>query len=149
MPGANYMGGKRLVSFSVTVYSVVHYDFSNAAKARAKDSTGRIQKGFFSRRRLDLLSKGIASNQRRPSSYAGGDAGELERSNIDLAHARQKTDTSPNHGISSFIPSPTRFSPCTPKSRKSRLMLMQQHSSGGSSSQRSKVIDALDTSDRE
>jgi hypothetical protein len=125
----------------------VHFDPRNAAKARAKDFTGRIQKAFFGRRRLDLLSKGIANNQREPCSYAGAEAeAESDRPNIDLAHARHR---SPYHGVSAFIPSPTRFSPCTPRSTKSTSVLVQQYDSGASSTQRSQVIDALDVSDRE
>jgi hypothetical protein len=126
-------------------YAVVHhYSFRNVAKARAKDSTGRIQKGFFGRRRLDLLSKGIANYQWQLNSHPVEDAGEMERSNIDLAHARQKAKILPH--LSNFIPSPTR-SLCTPK--RSGSTFKHQCSSGGSSSQRPKVLDALDTSDRE
>jgi hypothetical protein len=147
MPGANYMGGKRWVGFKTLFAPLTHRDPRNAAKARARDSTGRIQKVFLGRRRLDLLSKGIANNQREPSSYTGGEA-DSDRPDIDLAHARQQTDRShSNHGVTSFIPSPTRLSFCTPKSKKSVSTLMQQYNSGDT--QRSKVIDALDTSDRE
>jgi hypothetical protein len=47
MVGANYTGGRR-----------------NAAKARAKDTTGRLQRGHFSKQRLGILTDALRS--RRP-----------------------------------------------------------------------------------
>lgn len=47
MVGANYMGGRR-----------------NAAKARTRDKSGKVQKEFFGRRRLNLLSKGLGVRPR-------------------------------------------------------------------------------------
>ncbi|KAG6916172.1 hypothetical protein DXG01_008145 [Tephrocybe rancida] len=75
MPGANYMGGKR-----------------NAAKARAKDSTGRIQKGYFGRKRLNMLSNGIpgrTSSRSWDAAPPGVDPGPIStpRIAIELAHA--------------------------------------------------------------
>lgn len=123
--------------------SITHCYFRNAAKARAKDSAGRIQKVFFGRRRLDLLSKGISRESSYNQFYADGKGRNL--TSLDLAHSKQTT----GHDVSSFIPIPTRFPPSTPRTRKSGSRIRQQCSSGSNSSQRSKVIDALDTSDRE
>jgi hypothetical protein len=124
-----------------------HRYFRNAAKARVKDSTGRIQKVFFGRRRLDLLSKGITNNLRESSYHGKGS--KLTSLSIDLAHSKQTTEISSRHDGQSFIHSPTRFFSSTPGTRRSGLRTGQQCSSGSSSSQCSKVIDALDTSDRE
>lgn len=54
---------------------------SNAAKARTRDTQGRVQKGHFGRRRLEILSKDIGTTTRRALSST--------RSAIDinLAHA--------------------------------------------------------------
>ncbi|KAJ7454670.1 hypothetical protein FB451DRAFT_1278904, partial [Mycena latifolia] len=68
-PGANYMGGKR-----------------NAARARSKD-TSRVHKTFFSRQRLDILSKGLSG--RAPSGgISTGYGPRVTASDIALSHAR-------------------------------------------------------------
>ena len=57
MVGANYTGGRR-----------------NAAKARSKDTTGRLQRGHFSKQRLGILTDALRStrpDRSRPS--AGSD----------------------------------------------------------------------------
>ncbi|KAI0067182.1 hypothetical protein BV25DRAFT_1987637, partial [Artomyces pyxidatus] len=46
MPGANYMGGKR-----------IH------AKARSRNSALRAQSNHFGKRRFEILSKGLGGNQ--------------------------------------------------------------------------------------
>jgi hypothetical protein len=145
MPGANYMGGKRYgqnfrhVTLYVDPYS------RNAAKARTKDSAGRIQKGFFSKRRLDMLSKGLAPNQRERGAPICAGAREPGQSDIGLTHAKQGIDTSPH--ILGFIPSPARFFPRTPNSRK-HGRCFNHESSAGNSTRSSRVIEALDTSER-
>ncbi|KAH9926829.1 hypothetical protein B0H21DRAFT_712309 [Amylocystis lapponica] len=51
MAGANYMGGKR-----------------NAARARGKDATAKVQRIHFGKRKLDILAKGSAIRARCPAS---------------------------------------------------------------------------------
>ncbi|KAJ7746342.1 hypothetical protein B0H16DRAFT_1557108 [Mycena metata] len=69
-PGANYMGGKR-----------------NAARARSKDTTGRAHKNFFSRQRLDILSKGLSGGAPSGGSTSGLGP-RITASDIDLSHAK-------------------------------------------------------------
>ncbi|RDB26271.1 hypothetical protein Hypma_006357 [Hypsizygus marmoreus] len=125
MPGANYMGGKR-----------------NAAKARSRDATGRIQKGFFGRRRFDMLSKGLASKgpvEDEAPSHLGKGAGDL---GLSLAHARNHTDfTTPVQSRSVVLP-PKRFPPATPKSKWSGN---SASTSSGKGHRSSRVLDVLDT----
>ncbi|KAL1949251.1 hypothetical protein VTO73DRAFT_8132 [Trametes versicolor] len=46
MPGANYMGGKR-----------------NAARARGKDATGKVQRSHFGKKRFEILRTGLSKGQ--------------------------------------------------------------------------------------
>lgn len=117
----------------------------NAAKARSKDSTGRIQKGFFSKRRLDMLSQGLAPNRGDHGAPVYAGTREAGRSDIGLAHAKHRLES--RQDVVGFIPSPTRFSPRTPNSRKSSKRFNQTGSSSNST-QSSKVIEALDISER-
>jgi hypothetical protein len=114
--------------------------FSNVAKARARDTTTRKQKGFFGRKRLEILGKCLQIG-RGPDR-----ALEVERktlqdvvSGIDLAHAKRllpKKSAAP-----SFSSAETAY--LTTKSRKNNTV----HSSS-SSSRSSRVIQALDESER-
>ncbi|KAF9468183.1 hypothetical protein BDZ94DRAFT_1318265 [Collybia nuda] len=129
MPGANYMGGKR-----------------NAAKTRSKDTIGRIQKGFFSKRRLDMLSQGLARNQGSRNALRYPEIRETELPEIGLAHAKHSRRVSSQQDISRYMLSPTHFSPRTPSSREASKNI-NQASSSTNSTQTSKVIEALDTSE--
>ncbi|KAK2460165.1 hypothetical protein APHAL10511_007844 [Amanita phalloides] len=68
MAGANYMGGKR-----------------NTVKLKLKDATGRAQKGFFGRQRLEMLSKGLIPNHKASKNDIPGNS---KRSEITLSHAK-------------------------------------------------------------
>jgi hypothetical protein len=82
MVGANYTGGRR-----------------NAAKARSKDTTGRLQRGHFSKQRLGILTDALRSrrtdHQPMPRPYA--------------AAANSNLTTTPRSLIS-----PSGYSTCTP-----------------------------------
>ncbi|KAI9060999.1 hypothetical protein FKP32DRAFT_1594674 [Trametes sanguinea] len=71
MPGANYMGGKR-----------------NAARARVKDATGKVQRDHFGKKRFEILrtglSKGHGSARDRANKTGSGPRVLPE---ISLAHA--------------------------------------------------------------
>ncbi|KAF8071646.1 hypothetical protein FPV67DRAFT_1778839 [Lyophyllum atratum] len=127
MSGANYMGGKR-----------------NAAKARSKDSTGRIQKGFFGRRRLDMLSKGLASRTHDTAPSSPSQKGGAAISAISFAHAKARAEVGgPGSPVYSYIPGSTRV-PSTPGSGMENGAA-GVGSSSGSSRRSSRVLDALDT----
>ena len=114
-------------------------------KIRSKDTVGRQQKGFFGRQRLDLLSKGLcASNATRIPKIAAF-VSSFGAENIDLAHARQKIPV--DDIISrSYIPSPIRVSPSTPRSHKRTRREAHTSSSG---TRHSKALEALDTLERQ
>ena len=84
MVGANYTGGRR-----------------NAAKARSKDTTGRLQRGHFSKQRLGILTDALRS--RRPDHQS-------------LSRPCPVTDN-PNLTVTprpGFLISPSGYSTCTP-----------------------------------
>ncbi|KAJ6488114.1 hypothetical protein C8R47DRAFT_1320511 [Mycena vitilis] len=126
-PGANYMGGKR-----------------NAARARSKDTTGRVHKNYFGRQRLDILSKGLRG--RAPSGgNTSGHGPRISASNIALSHAKHNAlgvkdqPTQSPDDVSSPPPSRSRPSKSGTQNR------YRLRSSSGSRS--SKVLEALDTTE--
>lgn len=86
MAGANYMGGKRCSSISVTKYGCWRdYGFTrNAIRARTKDVTSRLQKGHFGKQRLNLLAHGLIQNSTRVLEQGA------RITAIDFAHARRQ-----------------------------------------------------------
>jgi hypothetical protein len=72
----------------------------------------------------------------------------LGRADISLSHARQKTP--PNNDVitSSFVSSHKQVDPSTPPSHRHTKERIEVHSSSSNVS-RSKVLDALDVSDRQ
>ncbi|KAJ7075143.1 hypothetical protein B0H15DRAFT_956713 [Mycena belliarum] len=124
-PGANYMGGKR-----------------NAARARSKDATGRRQKTFFSRQRLDILSKGLAG--RAPSGGSSSGYGpRVTASDIALSHARHPATHPPvaedQNTIPTAVGEPATSIPKIPRNAHKR--------SSSGSMRSSKVLEALDTTE--
>ncbi|KAN0132919.1 hypothetical protein V8E53_009284 [Lactarius tabidus] len=67
MTGANYTGGKR-----------------NFARARFRDSTRRVQKSHFGRRRLEILSRGLGNGVQSKEEESSGISGIL------LEHAQRE-----------------------------------------------------------
>ncbi|KAF8813363.1 hypothetical protein BYT27DRAFT_7006401, partial [Phlegmacium glaucopus] len=119
----------------------------NAAKARVKDTTGRLEKTFFGQRRLCALSKGLSAS--KPMSRYNGPLEEsLGLADISLSHARQKTPLNNDDFTSSFIPSPIHIAPCTPRSRRRAKKGLEAHSSSSNIS-KSAVLDALDVVERQ
>jgi len=110
-------------------------------KARSKDTVGRQQKGFFGRKRLDILSKGLCtSNATEITTFLSSKGPE----NIDFAHARKKIPLD-DRILRSYIPSPVHVSPSTPRSHKRTRKEAHTSSSG---TRHAKVIEALDTLER-
>ncbi|KAG5644654.1 hypothetical protein DXG03_008036 [Asterophora parasitica] len=117
--------------------------YGNVAKARSKDYTGRIQKGFFGRRRLDMLSKGLANRSestehslRSPVGLGRGTGGS-GATTISLAHARNQMGVGQEPEgplVHTYIPGPN-----TPRSRNASG---KQSSSGSRSS---RVLEVVDT----
>ncbi|KAH9481759.1 hypothetical protein JR316_0006286 [Psilocybe cubensis] len=133
MPGANYMGGKR-----------------NAMKARAKDTIGRQEKGHFGRQRLNILSQGLSASKPSEKAQQAKDImhpNSKGLSDIDLAHARKKIPIDSDADTTKwFIPKPIHISPSTPRSRRYMRDRDAHTSSSRSNGGRSKILDALDTS---
>ncbi|KAF9532495.1 hypothetical protein CPB83DRAFT_890694 [Crepidotus variabilis] len=133
MPGANYMGGKH-----------------NVMKARAKDTVARQQKGFFGRKRLDMLAKGFscstnANVSRSPPNFPIPK--QMGPQDIALAHARAQQNKNDSDGSSSksYIPSPIHVSNSSPRSKK-RLRTNQAHTSSPEMG-KSVILDTLDTTE--
>ena len=72
----------------------------------------------------------------------------LGGANISLGHAKRKIPPSNDVVTSSFIASPIDISPSTPKSRRRTKRRLEEQSSS-SNDGRSKVLDALDVSERQ
>jgi hypothetical protein len=144
------MGGKRSVCSIWNLRTIwVDTPLRNAAKARSKDTTGRAQKDFFGRQRLNILSKGLIANSRGLDVPAGKRQSEGSMFDIGLAHAKCNPLTPEVHQHS-FIPSPVYVSPCAPKFKsKSFTHYASSSSTGSNRSSSSKVLDALDMSERE
>ncbi|KII89854.1 hypothetical protein PLICRDRAFT_52994 [Plicaturopsis crispa FD-325 SS-3] len=128
MAGANYMGGKR-----------------NVAKARAKDGTSRLQKGHFSRQRLDILNKGLGGS--RDALHSGNtQAGNALVPDIGLAHAQRHLSNttncgSPRHETHTQLPEITAMDQMHGR-RDAGLV------SKNTKKRTSKVLDTLDASER-
>jgi hypothetical protein len=101
MTGANYTGGKR-----------------NAARDRSRDASGRLQRGYFSRQRLNLLANGLV-----PRSL------ETLHNHISLKHARLDEKKSQ---VAQGLVEPAAEFPCFEPS----------------SARRSRVLEMLDTEER-
>jgi hypothetical protein len=113
----------------------------NAAKARSKDATGRVQKVFFGRQRLNALTKGLRT-QTSPNISGQSQPADRARSQINLAHAKRSVQTTQSYIV-----------PATPQQRPyaSRQISSQSRtnrSSGSSRTRSSKVLAVLDTSER-
>ncbi|XP_006459041.1 hypothetical protein AGABI2DRAFT_116000 [Agaricus bisporus var. bisporus H97] len=125
MAGANYMGGRR-----------------NAAKARSRDKTGRIQKDFFGRRRLNILSKGLAAAPRSREVVTGGSV-LATHAPIELGHAKKATVIQEESvsvlGKRKCDQSDIQTSSSSPRSRRSA-----QIGSSSTRSTKSRLIQELD-----
>ncbi|KAF8637511.1 hypothetical protein AX17_002776 [Amanita inopinata Kibby_2008] len=89
MAGANYMGGKRLGSIPLSKFQPFFKNliYRNTVKSRLRDIAGRTQKGFFGRRRLEMLSKGLARNSELGNRSLSRNE---NRQSISLSHAKVK-----------------------------------------------------------
>ncbi|PPR05975.1 hypothetical protein CVT24_004639 [Panaeolus cyanescens] len=125
MPGANYMGGKRY-----------------AARARAKDAVGKLQKGYFGRQKLNVLSQNLSTNAVYQQTKKRSKDGALNE--ISLSHAKRKVSTEEEDDFYSYIPSPTRPNLRTPRSRK--VGTWSAHTSSPNV-RHSEILEALDTSE--
>jgi len=118
----------------------------NAAKARTRDAIGRLQKGFFSRRRLEMLSKGLVG-QGRETALSTNTGKDFENkppvAAINLAHAKRNIQLPLKEKL---IPTSTRFPLHTSAQRESDFSHKIGHAHGGIRS--SEVLNALDVSDR-
>lgn len=152
MTGANYMGGRRCALFlrnlhSVKHRSMIHVSARNAAKARTRDKTGRIQKDFFGRRRLNILSKGLAPAARPRDVISGGSVSAI-RASIELGHAKNATE--PQEKSGSVIGKRKRGCPNTKTSSSSPgSKRSAQTGSSSTKSTKSKLLQELDYIERE
>ncbi|KAJ7746335.1 hypothetical protein B0H16DRAFT_1557082 [Mycena metata] len=126
-PGANYMGGKR-----------------NAARARSKDATGRAHKNFFSRQRLDILSKGLSGGAPSGGSTSGLGP-RITASDIDLSHAKHLAPGSSfdrEDLVSRRVDTESTPSRPTHLTEETRSRMRSS-----SDSRSSKILEALDTTE--
>lgn len=105
---------------------------SNAAKARTRDTQGRMQKGHFGRRRLEILSKDIGTTTRRALSST------RNAIDINLAHA---TPIIPKL----YSPQPSIVPPTPPLNGPAT----DTYASRKQVARTSRVIKALDHTERE
>jgi hypothetical protein len=122
MTGANYTGGKRSVvsSSSNTSTTTCHRSLRNVARTRFRDSTRRLQKNHFGRRRLGILSRGLVNG-----THATEEVTTPGISSILLEHAQRE------------ISRPLRSSPVQQEAR--RAFNHDAPSSAGSSTSGSNI----------
>ncbi|KAF6759871.1 hypothetical protein DFP72DRAFT_1166707 [Ephemerocybe angulata] len=150
MVGANYMGGKRLANFRWLDRGLVDMRCRNAIRFKGKDRDERLQKTFFGKQRLQLLSKGLLSSgivtDRRGQSEAKTGAGIAD---ISFAHARQKIpvdgagSSTQERQTMSWIPEPTQVGKGL---YSSPLKRFGAHISAPGKA-RAKILQALDVSE--
>lgn len=157
MVGANYMGGKRYTAPVTSQLQFVELNgmySRNAAKARSRDKTGRVQKDFFVRKRLSILSKGLAAapcpQEVTPTTCAS----------INLEHARKATSAQRDTGKTDLTLHSTDSVSVSRKRKRGQSNIETSSSSPcskvsvktGSSatkSTRSKLLQQLDLMERE
>lgn len=133
----------------------------NAAKARTRDKSGKVQKEFFGRRRLNLLSKGLGVQPRLlPWEITGVKTSgtSIACMSIDLNHVKRTKSLQVDHA---YNPESPKSTPSISRKRKIDNILAfttstsSPHSKGSliSSSSfnraRSKLLQQLDTLERE
>ncbi|KAH8118199.1 hypothetical protein DFH11DRAFT_883990 [Phellopilus nigrolimitatus] len=118
MAGANYMGGRR-----------------NAARARTKDVTGRVQKGHFMKQRHQILVRGLQEDFRDDTDKHSTQPGHKEE--ISLAHAKKDLQVGVDAKTRNTNPS---------TSHRTLNSFLQSSSSPGqySRARRSKILETLD-----
>ncbi|KAI0324594.1 hypothetical protein GY45DRAFT_1331373 [Cubamyces sp. BRFM 1775] len=116
MPGANYMGGKR-----------------NAARARVKDATGKVQRNHFGKKRFEILRTGLSKGQATTSHAQRARSGLNARHEISLAHAH-RTVGEPTDDTQTWLPNAYDSSPA----------IGDAHSTPTSASSRSRILGVLD-----
>jgi len=137
MTGANYMGGKRWVESSAPGSLTLKFEppsCRNAARARTRDSTGRLQKRHFGQQRLAAALCNTSEERENPRKMTL----ESALHKISLAHAQR--DPKITRGVPSTAQTSTSYNPLSaydasldiPKCRKPP----------------SKILQALDFSDR-
>lgn len=114
----------------------------NAAKARTKDATTRTQKGFFGRRRFDILARGLALNQSRVNDTENLRKNDI-RPLIDLAHAKRDAPLKESQNVNA---TPQKRSSVKKGTDSSGVASDRSNSSQKSNS--SKVLTMLDTTER-
>ncbi|KAF9048754.1 hypothetical protein BJ165DRAFT_1402623 [Panaeolus papilionaceus] len=117
----------------------IQADWRHAAKARAKDAVGKIQKGYFGRQKLDVLSKSLSTNRVHEGPRRG--VKDDAANKISLAHAKNKSTIEEDDDFYSYIPSPTR-----PTIRARNYGSSSAHTSSPNP-RHSKILEAIDTSD--
>ncbi|PPQ83096.1 hypothetical protein CVT25_003800 [Psilocybe cyanescens] len=95
-----------------------------------------------------MLSQGLSASRpseklHQPMDISSSSKG---RPDIDLAHARKKIPVDNDVSTTWFIPNPIHVSPSTPRSRRYMRERDAHTSSSNSNGRRSKILDALDTS---
>lgn len=126
----------------------------NAARARAKDTDTRLQKSYFSKQRLAVLTKGLGKSVGAPlKSIRIGERSSAP--DISLVHARRGTRTSracledwePRH-----VPAYTGDDTLEPAAKRLKLGASSTSSPGSgrsNESRHSRILRELDVSDRE
>ncbi|KIP11169.1 hypothetical protein PHLGIDRAFT_157855 [Phlebiopsis gigantea 11061_1 CR5-6] len=131
MAGANYMGGRR-----------------NAAKARVRDTDGRLQRSHFSKQRFPVLAKGLARNLVPPDRTSAHHEAILVAT-IPFAHARKAPEMMyGQEHAEAMAKSPAYTRQFTPRRHTDRQKPRVAPSSASSRSSRSSnILHELDMSE--
>lgn len=156
------MGGKRYHTHYTSELLNLCLTFRNAAKAKSRDKTGRIQRDFFGRRRLNILSKGLGVLPRSEEGTARGPNTFATRTSIALGHAKKATTAGADELTpQSISASTTSASSVSRKRKRGHEPVTQPHSSSPNSkgsietttssirSTKSRLLQQLDLLERE
>lgn len=106
----------------------------NAAKARGRDVTTRLQKGYFKEKKLEVLTKRLSTTSGEHSCAKDS----LSRVGIPFAHAQSRQKPESSDDAMSFIPSPVKFAPVSKR-------LTSGHGENEAHTSRSSISDSLDS----
>ncbi|KAH6909207.1 hypothetical protein BKA70DRAFT_1277791 [Coprinopsis sp. MPI-PUGE-AT-0042] len=115
----------------------------NAAKAKGRDRTTRLQKDFFGKQKMNLMAKGLSGNA---ENFANGRE-KVGIQDISLAHAQQRIQ---DHGqgqeqpLRSWIPEPSHIGSSSSPARNVLVSRSRSRTSGDKGKNKAKVLQTLD-----
>jgi hypothetical protein len=120
----------------------------NTVKAKGRDRTARIQKDFFGKQKMNILSRGLVANTEINSQGTAATTGKnIGVADISLAHARQKIQL-PKGSENIWIPEPYSYSSGTSSSPRIGTTRTRKDTHSAKSNSKAKILKYLDQNER-